>query len=524
MLFALTFGFSSLSISYANFDFQGDVGADSLTGDDDNLDNNDKDDKDDLDCNDYDDADDLGGCSDKKLSKIDKKTGLPKHITLCKDTMCPNVGIIEDCKKAKKLDKYLSKGFFLQTEFVQDNDGDGLHLEGSEVVACESPGDNYIVKEGAEVDCDDSIASGSSCVAGQNQCGDDLIGENQCVDGAIACANVVDIPEPTVEVFLYANNDGDSASVNNGSEQRLDCNEDGQPDSGLGPNEGLEPLAEEDCNDNDSSIYPGAPELCSTQGVDNNCDGNLDDVEGLSTCVSDANVCGVTVTRPQQCINNQIVCDTSAPPEEFITTGGYIDQDSDGVCGTTVLSEEICPGDPATPVCAGLDFTGPFDCDDLNPDAQDGVIGADEIPGDNIDNNCNGLIDESSEPTGPSWGISGACEELGFDVLDVDNAQIFNLAEAGCAQPGAPWIAAQINNTGVSFRIDGVSGFIIPDGETGPATWSLVVNGFCIDRRNGRGVGPIPSPLVPDVTLTPQQVCDTFAPGVNRDACVRDCP
>lgn len=142
MLFAVLFSFSSFAVSYASFDFQGEVGDKSSVGgcDDDDCD---LDDGDDDGC-DFDDSDDFGACTNRQLSK--------GKITLCKDTGCPKIGIVADCKKSKHLDKFLAKGFTLPDTFFADTDGDGFGDPKDFVVGCEAP-EGYV--DNSE-DCDDT--------------------------------------------------------------------------------------------------------------------------------------------------------------------------------------------------------------------------------------------------------------------------------------------------------------------------------------------------------------------------------
>jgi hypothetical protein len=94
----------------------------------------------------------------------------------------------------------------------------------------------------------------------------------------------------------------------------------------------------QDCDDQNGAIHPEAPELCS-DGIDNNCNGLIDgnDPQALDCPV-------------------QQVCE-DRDGDEFSPTGG---------------------------------FCGPLDCDDLDVTRNPGQ---DEICGDGLDNDCDGLID-----------------------------------------------------------------------------------------------------------------------------------
>ncbi len=109
-----------------------------------------------------------------------------------------------------------------------------------------------------------------------------------------------------------------------------------------------------DCNDDDAAIHPGAAELCD--GVDNNCDGKIDD----------------------------------ADPAVEASAVFYRDADGDGY-GDPNTAKHAC----AAPAGFVTDAT---DCDDTN-----GAVhpGADEIC-DGIDNNCNGLVDDADPTVDPT--------------------------------------------------------------------------------------------------------------------------
>ena len=100
-------------------------------------------------------------------------------------------------------------------------------------------------------------------------------------------------------------------------------------------------VGEDDCDDSDANIHPGVEEICD--GLDNNCDGEIDE--------------GVTITF-------------------------YLDADEDGF-GDPTISEERCE--------QGIDSVpNNNDCDDSDPNVHPGV---EEICN-GIDDDCDDVIDD----------------------------------------------------------------------------------------------------------------------------------
>ena len=237
----------------------------------------------------------------------------------------------------------------------------------------------------------------------------------------------------------------------------------------------------EDCNDEDPAVHADAAEICD--GVDNNCDGEVD--EGvLTTWYSDLDDDGfgdaaspIEACSPDEgMVTNDTDCDDD---EERVYPGAYdacdgLDNDCDGEIdeaeSVTWYADEDGDGygDPAAWVeaCAAPDgYTrDDQDCDDTTAEA---APGAAEVC-DEIDNDCDGDIDEAVTSTyyedrdGDGWGLLAETTEActrptGYsvdagDCDDTDVAYNPDALELDCTDPH-------------DYNCDGSVGYADADGD-----------------------------------------------------------
>ena len=259
------------------------------------------------------------------------------------------------------------------SSFYADGDGDGYGA-GDTLLACEAPS-GAVAQDGdcddadprynpgaAETDCadpNDYNCDGSVGYADGD--GDGFAACQECDDGDAAvnptaievcdgrdndCDGVTDGADATDATTFYADSDGDG--YGDVDFPVVDC---AQP-------EGYASLST-DCDDSAAAVNPGAAEVCDT--LDNDCDGLIDD----------------------------------ADESVDLTTGGtfYADNDGDGF-GDADAPMGAC----ALPASGAAENDA--DCDDgdgaVNPDASEVC--------DELDNDCDGLIDDADDSVDLSTG------------------------------------------------------------------------------------------------------------------------
>ncbi|MEZ4798648.1 MAG: lysyl oxidase family protein [Flavobacteriales bacterium] len=188
-----------------------------------------------------------------------------------------------------------------------------------------------------------------------------------------------------------------------------------------------------DCNDDDNTVYPNAPELCNT--FDDDCDALVDedfdlDNDGYTTCMGD-------------CDDNNSL----AHPGAFELCNG-VDEDCDGS-----IDEDFDLDNDGYTLCNG-------DCDDNDPNVNPGVA---EICGNNDDENCSGGINEGCplytyfpDGDGDGFGLTS-----GFiQVYDVTPPPGYVAVGNDCndtndtTYPGATEVCANLNDDDCDGFVD----------------------------------------------------------------------
>ncbi|MCB9745853.1 MAG: VCBS repeat-containing protein [Alphaproteobacteria bacterium] len=266
------------------------------------------------------------------------------------------------------------------TTFYADADADGFGDGARALEACQAP-EGYVDRDG---DCDDQDPSAAPGAA------------EVCDEADDDCDGAVD--EGVLNVY-YADQDGDGFG------------DAGSPIEACAAPEGFEDDAD-DCDDDAADVHPEAEERCD--GVDNNCDGDVDEDSAVdaATWYPDADGDGFgdpsgaqpSCEAPSGYLSDGRDCDDQEPstyPGATETCDGVdedcdasVDEDPEGGALYYADADGDGFGDPGSPLVACAQpsgyLTDDSDCADSDANAYPGSHEL-ETPGDGVDTDCDGV-------------------------------------------------------------------------------------------------------------------------------------